>query len=53
MTRMNHDPETQAYVEKRTEKGRTYREIRRSLKRYLARNLYRLLNTLYGSPGSA
>lgn len=53
MTRMNHDPETRAYVEKRTHEGRTYREIRRSLKRYLARNLYRLLNTLYGPPETA
>jgi transposase len=53
MTRMNHDPETRAYVEKRTQEGRTYREIRRSLKRYLARTLYRQLNTLYATAGPA
>ncbi|MEV7649136.1 IS110 family transposase [Arthrobacter sp. NPDC089319] len=47
MTRMTHDPGTREYVAKRTQEGRSYREIRRSLKRYLARALYRQLNTLY------
>ncbi len=44
VTRMRMDPETRAYVEKRTAQGRTTREIRRSLKRYLARQIYRHLN---------
>lgn len=44
VTRMRMDPETRAYVEKRTAQGRTNREIRRSLKRYLARQIYRHLN---------
>ena len=41
---MRMDPETRAYVAKRTAQGRTPREIRRSLKRYLARQIYRELN---------
>ena len=44
VTRMRMDPETRAYVDKRTAQGRTPREIRRSLKRYLARQIYRQLN---------
>ncbi|MCH5450318.1 transposase, partial [Bacillus cereus] len=53
MTRMIHDPETRDYVAKRTQEGRSYREIRRTLKRYLARTLYRRLNALYCEPNSA
>lgn len=44
VTRMRMDPRTRAYVERRTAQGRTLREIRRCLKRYLAREIYRLLN---------
>ena len=44
VTRMRMDPETRAYVDKRTTEGRTTREIRRSLKRYVARQIYRQLN---------
>ena len=39
------DPPTHAYVEKRTAEARTPPEIRRSLKRYLTRQIYRQLNT--------
>ena len=49
MTRMVHDPGTRDYVAKRTQEGRSYREIRRPLKRYIARILYRQLNTLYAT----
>ncbi|MDP9988783.1 transposase [Arthrobacter oryzae] len=49
MTRMVHDPGTRDYVAKRTQEGRSYREIRRSLKRYIARTLYRQLNALYAA----
>jgi transposase len=49
MTRMVHDPGTRHYVTKRTQEGHSYREIRRSLKRYIARMLYRQLNTLYAT----
>ena len=34
---------TQAYIAKRTAEGKTPREARRCLKRYIARHLYRLL----------
>lgn len=47
ITRMTHDPETRAYVERRRAEGRTTKEIRRCLKRYLARQLYRALQTLH------
>jgi transposase len=43
LTRTKHDPETRAYVERRTEEGKTPREIKRCLKRYLARRLFRLM----------
>lgn len=45
VTHMRMDPRTCAYVERRTSEGRTLREIRRCLKRYLAREIYRRLNT--------
>jgi transposase len=49
ITRMRQDPETRAYVERRTAEGRTTKEIRRCLKRYLARHIYRHLNTAYNT----
>jgi transposase len=45
MTRMNTCPTTQAYVARRTAQGKTPREIRRCLKRYIARELYRALTS--------
>jgi transposase len=45
MTRMRCCPTTKAYVARRTAEGKTSREIRRCLKRYIARELYRALNT--------
>lgn len=45
VVRMRMDPTTRAYVERRTAEGRTKKEIRRCLKRYLARQIYRILNT--------
>lgn len=44
VTRMTHDAETREYVEKRRVEGRTDKEIRRCIKRYLARRIYRTLN---------
>lgn len=44
LTRMRYDPATLAYVERRLAEGKTRREIRRLLKRYTARQLYRTLN---------
>ena len=42
-TRMERDPHTQAYVERRTQQGLSKRRIRRCLKRYIARQLFRTL----------
>jgi hypothetical protein len=42
-TRIRSCPRTRAYVERRTAQGKTPREIRRCLKRYIARELYRQL----------
>jgi hypothetical protein len=44
---MVHDPANRAYAERRTAEGKTSREIRRCLKRYFARHLYRDLNALH------
>ncbi|MET3933621.1 hypothetical protein ABIE00_001667 [Arthrobacter sp. OAP107] len=46
---MVHDPATRAYAERRTAEGKSSREIRRCLKRYLARHLYRALNALHAA----
>ncbi len=43
LNRMRRDPRTQAYVERRTNEGKTKREIVRCLKRYVAREVYRAL----------
>jgi transposase len=43
IVRMTHDATTKAYVERRRAEGLTKREIRRILKRYLARQIYRAL----------
>lgn len=49
MVRMVHDPDTRAYVDRRRAEGKTDREIRRILKRYLARRIYRHLNAASNS----
>ena len=43
MSRIRYDQPTRAYVARRTTEGKTGREIKRCLKRYIARDLYRLL----------
>ena len=45
LVRMGHDPRTRDYVARRTSEGRTKREIMRSLKRYISRQLFRTLNS--------
>jgi hypothetical protein len=40
---MGNDPATKAYVERRTQEGKTKAEIIRCLKRYVARETYDLL----------
>ena len=44
-TRMSFDPNTRAYVTRRTAEGMTNREIRRCLKRYACRSAFRHLQT--------
>jgi transposase len=43
LTRQRHDQTTRDYLTRRTSQGKTTREARRCLKRYIARDLYRLL----------
>jgi transposase len=43
LTRLRYDPASRAYAERRRVQGKTNREIRRCLVRYVARRLYRLL----------
>jgi len=43
LSRLRYDDRTRAYADRRTQQGRTRREIIRCLKRYIARDLYRLL----------
>ena len=51
VTRRRIHPPTIAYIERRISEGKTRREANRCLKRYLARNLYRLLEN--GAPQDA
>jgi transposase len=43
LSRLRHDPDTRAYAERRRAEGKTDREIKRCLKRYIARQLHRQL----------
>lgn len=43
VTRLRLDPETQAYAARRLAEGKSMREVRRCLKRYVAREVFRLL----------
>jgi transposase len=47
ITRMTFHPGTKAYLDRRVAEGRSRREVRRCIERYLARHLYRTLNALY------
>lgn len=44
VTRMTHDEETRAYVERRQAEGKTDREIRRCVKRYLVRRIFKIFS---------
>jgi transposase len=50
LVRMRSCPRTRAYVARRTAEGKTPREIRRCLKRYIARELYRYLTRTMNPP---
>ena len=43
LSRLMHDPATRAYAARRATEGKTPREIKRCLKRYVARRLFRIL----------
>lgn len=45
LSRLAHHEETKAYAARRREEGRTPREIKRCLKRHLARRLFKLLES--------
>ena len=45
-SRIMTDTTTKAYIERRTNEGKTRREIHRRLKRFLTRSIYRSLTTL-------
>ena len=45
MSRLLYDPDTQTYAQRRRAEGKTDREIKRCLKRYIARQLFRQLET--------
>jgi transposase len=47
---MRSCPRTRAYITRRTAEGKTPREIRRCLKRYIARELYRQLTQSMSLP---
>lgn len=45
LVRMRQDPTTQSYVKRRLAEGKSVREIKRCLKRYIARQLFRHLES--------
>ena len=50
LTRLKHDPATRAYAARRAAEGKTPREIMRCLKRYVARHLFRVLESTGPTP---
>ena len=53
VVRMRIDERTRAYVARRTAEGKSRREIMRCLKRYIAREIYRVLTSSVGTAGSS
>ena len=45
LTRLRFEPTTKAYAARRTAEGKTPREIKRCLKRIIAREVYRIMQT--------
>ncbi|HEX2785041.1 MAG TPA: IS110 family transposase [Ilumatobacteraceae bacterium] len=45
LTRIQHDTRTKTYIERRRQQGKHYRDIRRCLKNYIARELFNILET--------
>jgi hypothetical protein len=52
LTRLGHDPRTRAYRARRIAEGATQREIIRILKRYISRELFRLLTATQPRPST-
>ena len=52
LVRMRTDPTTRAYVARRRAEGRTTKEIMRSLKRYITRQLFRTLAAAHPTPAT-
>ena len=50
LSRLAHDAETKAYAARRTAEGKSPRDIKRCLKRAVARQVYRLLETSASTP---
>ncbi|MEU0507598.1 IS110 family transposase [Nocardia sp. NPDC005998] len=50
LCRLRWDPQTRAYAEKRTKEGLSKKEIIRCLKRYIARELYRIITANQPQP---
>jgi hypothetical protein len=50
---MRIEERTRAYVVRRTQEGKSRREIMRYLKRYVAREVYRVLTSIVGPVGSS
>lgn len=50
LTRMRIDPDTRAYIDQRMAEGKTTKEIRRCLKRYTTRQIYRTLTAAHPAP---
>lgn len=46
LSRLTHHPDTRVYATRRAEEGKSAREIKRCLKRHLARRLFKLLERL-------
>jgi transposase len=53
LVRMRHHPPTREYIQRRTAEGKSPREIRRCLKRYIAREIYQHLCTEKPLPAAA
>ncbi|MFD7688853.1 hypothetical protein [Streptomyces sp. NPDC059781] len=50
LTRLRHDPRTQAYYERRTQEGKTRREDIRCPERYVAREVFNLVRPVSHAP---
>lgn len=50
-TEWRTDPATRAYIERRLAEGRTSKQIRRCLKRYVGRQIFRTPAAAHAAPG--